>query len=102
MLVKCDPIEISAASKDYYSNIYINSAADANAFDEFNSLYNIMSSNSSVDLPTIHVEILEKCINHLKLGEAAGADRLIAELVVHAASSLIIHLNPLTAKYNFL
>ena len=38
---------------------YINSAADANAFDEFNSLYTIMSSNSSVDLPTIDVVLLE-------------------------------------------
>ena len=77
--------------KDFYCNIYINCIADANAFDEFNCLYNIMSSNSSVDLPTVNVELLEKCINRLKLCKAAGADQLIAEHIVHAAPSLIIH-----------
>ena len=83
---------MSATLRDYCSNIYINNADTANVFDEFCSRYNIMSSTSSVDLPTVAVELLEKCINKLKRGKAAGADRLVAQHVVHAASSLIIHL----------
>ena len=71
---------------------YINSAADANAFDEFNSLYTIMSSNSGVDLPTIEVDLFQKCNTQLQLGKAAGADGLVAEHIAHAAPSLIIHL----------
>ena len=51
-----------------------------------------MSSNSSVDLPTIDVEILDKCINQLNLDKAAGADRLVVKHIVHAVPSLIIHL----------
>ena len=75
-----DPIDISATF--YYSNIYINFAADANAFDDFNSLYNIMSSNSSINMPITVVELLEKWTDQLKLGKAARTDRLVAEHIV--------------------
>ena len=35
-----------------------------------------MFSNSSVDLPTIDVELSEKCINQMKPSEAAVADQI--------------------------
>ena len=38
------------------------------------------------------VELIEMCVKHLKSGKAAGADRLVAEHIVHAAPTLIIHL----------
>ena len=62
-----DPIEISAAFRDSYKpcNIYNNSAADSNAFDEFSSIYNIMFISSAA-MSTIDVDLLEKDINQLK------------------------------------
>ena len=58
-----------------------------------------MSSNSSVDLPTIEVELLEKSINRLKCGKTAGADDLVAVHIVHAAHNLIIHLKLLFSLF---
>ena len=47
-----------------------------------------MNSNSSVDLPTIDVELSEKCINQMKQSEADEANRFVAVHIVHAAPSL--------------
>ena len=43
-------------------------------------------------MPHIDVVLTEMCVKHLKSGKAAGADRLVAEYIVHAAPSLIIQL----------
>ena len=43
-------------------------------------------------MPHIDVELIEMCVKHLKSGKAAGTDRLVAEHIVHAAPSLIMHL----------
>ena len=85
---------IAASFKDYCSSIYLGSAADSNAFDEFNDLLTMVinSINNNDALSPIDVELIEMCVKHLKSGKAAGADRLVAEHIIHAAPSLIIHL----------
>ena len=79
MLLVVATLLTSAGFSVYYSNIYINSVADSNAFYAFSSLYNLTSSNPSVDMSTIDIEILEQCINQLKLGKVAGAHKLVAD-----------------------
>ena len=83
----------AASFRDYYSSIYADSAADSNAFVEFNDLFTKLtnSNNNNDAMPHIDVELTEMCVKHLISGKAAGADRLVAEHVVHAAPSLIIN-----------
>ena len=50
-------------------------------------------------LPHIDVELTEMCVKHLICGKAAGADRLVAEHIVHAAPSLIINLKLLFSLF---
>ena len=50
-------------------------------------------------MPHINVELIEMCVKHLKSGKAAGADRLVAEHIVHAAPSLIIDLKLLFSLF---
>ena len=47
----------------------------------------------------IDEELIEICVKHLKSGKAAGADRLVAKHIVHAAPSLIIHLKLLFSLF---
>ena len=78
------PLEIITA--DYY----VDSAADSSAFDEFNDLFTKLTNNinSNDVMANIDVELIEMCVKHLKSGKAAGADRLVAEHITHAAYSL--------------
>ena len=43
-------------------------------------------------MPHIDVKLIEMCVKHLKSGEAAGADRLVAEHIIQAVPSLIMHI----------
>ena len=96
-----DPMAIAASFRDYYSSIYVYSAADFNAFVEFNDLFTKLNNcnNNNDAMPHIDVELIEMCVKHLKSGKAAGADRLVAEHIVHAAPSLIMHLKLLFFLY---
>ena len=90
-----DPVAIAAYFRDYYSSIYVDSAADSNAFAEFNDLFTKLTncSNNNDAMPHIDVKLIEMYVKHLQSDKAAGADRLVAEHIVHATPSLIIHLN---------
>ena len=89
-----DPMAIAASFRDYYISIYVDSAADFNAVAEFNEILTKLNNcnNNNDAMPHIDVELIEMCVKHLNSGKAAGADRLVAEHIVHAAPSLIIHL----------
>ena len=50
-------------------------------------------------MPHIDVELIEMCVKHLNSCRAAGADRLVAEHIVHATTSLIIHLKLLFSLF---
>ena len=50
-------------------------------------------------MPHIDVELIEMWVKRLKSGKASGADRLVAELIVHAAPRLIIHLKLLFSLF---
>ena len=65
-----DPMTIAAFFRDYYSSIYIDSAADSNAFAEFNDLFTKLtnSNNNNDAIPHINVELIEMCVKHLKSG----------------------------------
>ena len=46
-------------------------------------LINGLRSKILDELPRIDVELVESCIKQLKLGKSAGADVIVAELIVH-------------------
>ena len=56
-------------------------------------------NNNNDAMPHIDVKLIEMCVKHLISGKAAGADRLVAEHIVHAAPSLIIHLKLLFSLF---
>ena len=84
-----DPMAIAASFRDYYSSIYVHSAADSNAFAEFNDLFakQTNSNNNNDAMPRVDVELIEMCVKHLKSGKAAGAARQLAEHIINAAPS---------------
>ena len=89
-----DPMAIAASFRDYYSSIYVDSAADSNAFAEFNDQFTKLtnSNNNNDAMPHIDVKLIEMFVKHLKSGKAAGTDRMVAEHIVHYAPSLVINL----------
>ena len=63
------------------------------------SLFNVYV-DVIIALPHIDVELVEMCVKHLQSGKAADADRLVAEHIVNAAPSLIIHLKLLFSLFS--
>ena len=59
-----DPMAIATSFRDYYSSIYVDSAADSNAFAEFNDLFTKLtnSNNKNDAMPHIDVELIEMCV----------------------------------------
>ena len=97
------PVAISASLRNYYSSIYVDSAADNNAYDEFNDLFTKLTNsinNNNNAMPDIDAELTEMCVKPFIFGKAAGADRLVAEHIVHAAPSLIIYIYIYIYIYN--
>ena len=73
---------IATSFRDYYSSIYVDCAADFNAFAEFNDLFTKLTNNNNNNdaMTHIDVELIEMSVKHLKSSKAAGSDRLVDEL----------------------
>ena len=57
-----DPMAIAASFREYYSSIYVDSAADSNAFAGFNDLFTKLTNsnnNNNEAMPHINVELIE-------------------------------------------
>lgn len=86
----CDDVAIASHFASLFRDVCIpNSAARHEHLKaEFECTFN-KYTGSSFDANAIDVELISKCIDHLKLGKAAGLDGLTAEHVVYAHSMLL-------------
>jgi hypothetical protein len=91
---KSDPVDIANEFKSYFDGIYVNSAANTYAVDEYVILRDT-GAGCKADYPTFGVETLENCVKKLKLGRVAGVDGITAEHIIHSFPSLYIHLKSL-------
>ena len=57
-----DPMAIASSFRGFYNSIYIDSAADSNAFDEFTKL--TTSFNNGDVMRNTDVELIEMCVKH--------------------------------------
>ena len=61
-----DSMAIATSFRDYCSSIYVDSAADSNAFAGFNDLFTKLtnSNNNNDAMPHIDVELIEMCVSN--------------------------------------
>jgi hypothetical protein len=90
---EADPAIIANKLRNFYSNVYVDSANNFSAVDEFDNL----SSNVSSDfgLPFVDIESIEKCITGLKPNKAAGHDGVFSEHIINSHPSICVHLKQL-------
>ena len=88
---KSDPVEIANEFKTFFDGVYVNSADDAAAVDEFARLRRTVT-NSTVNHVEVNVETIENCGKRLKFNKAAGVDGIFAEHIIHSFPSLFVHL----------
>jgi len=86
-----EPLNIANCFKDYFSTIYINSADDITAVDDYNNCC-INNDCDKSSLPIIDIEAIELCINSLKRDKAAGCDGLVAEHILNSHPAIAVHL----------
>jgi exonuclease III len=89
-----DSKDIANRFKTFYSNIYINSAADIDAVHEFSSIKSQINNSTNINNLDVFADVvsIERCISMLKLNKAAGYDSLVAEHIVHSHPSIVLHL----------
>jgi len=76
--------------KEFYSNVYINSADDVDAVNNYNELRK--TSYGVNDSSTVLLDSVEDCIKMLKPNKAAGIDGLSAEHIINSHPCIIVHL----------
>ena len=64
-----DPVVVAASSRDYYSSIYVDSAADSNASDEFSDLFTKLTNSINNDAMP-HVKFIATYVKRLKSGKS--------------------------------
>jgi hypothetical protein len=89
-----DPKCIANEFRTFYANTYVNSRLDSAAVNEFQELINSPNMTNVEALPDNYVstECIERCIGQLKLGKAAGLDKIVAEHIVYSHPCLVIHI----------
>src|SRR5688572_9001979 len=84
-----DGVSVANEFASHFESVYCDSSSNAEARDDFGSLYsNIYTSQSNtlnnITPDLITVELVDKCIRKLKLGRASGPDDLCTENLVYA------------------
>jgi len=80
--------------RDSYASIYVDSSSELNSISEFDKLFSTYVPDLEINEPDccIHVENLLQAVNPLKLNKSCGADRISAEHIIYAHSSILNHL----------
>ena len=84
------PESIANKFKEFYANVYVNSADDVKAVNDFNELRK--TSFDVNDDTTVSMGSVEDCVKMLKLNKAAGIDGLSAEHIINSHPCVIVHL----------
>jgi len=75
----------------HFQKVYYTSATDEEAVYAYNDIRSTVACDKN-DFFVINVETIDKCIKRLHTGKASGPDDLAAEHLLHAHTSLIVHL----------
>ena len=88
-----DPAVIANEFKDFYSKVYVNSASNASAVNEFKLAHAALAANASTCiLPvTVNIESVERCVRLLKPNKASGHDGIAAEHIINCHPAVILH-----------
>src|ERR1700690_652683 len=85
-----NPEAIANKFKEFYSNVYVNSADDANAVKNYNELCRTQFGIN--DASVVSIDAVEDCVKILKQNKAAGIDGITAENIINSHPCIIMHL----------
>ena len=84
-----NPESIANKFKQHYSNVYVNSADNVNAFNNYHKL--IKTPFGVNDATAVSMEAIEKCVKMLKPNKAAGLDGITAEHIINSHPCIIVY-----------
>ena len=87
-----DNCSIANTFRSRFGAVYYNSDEDTSSVNAFVTIFkNYRISNSCEDVINgLTTELIEKCVNNLRLGKACGPDELCVQHIKHA-HSLVVH-----------
>jgi len=96
------PSDIASAFRDHYCTTFVNSYDDLSAVNEYSEILNKLNEND--DIPSVDIDIIERCIAKLKHNKAAGHDNITAEHISYSHPAIVLHIKwlfTMMLKYSY-